>query len=248
MSEPIHPSPLPWPVVESVLLAIARVAPTSLHVTRDPAARIGRHAGEGDHPRLQVEADGVACAVWIGDGVTACVDARAALVELAARCRHDLFMVEPIVPGCGIGLHMLRAIDPQLVELTTDEIGDGPERTRERKPWEPPAKWVVGHVRPWRFEADAELAREGFMARLSRMSAPQMLLAARRVLARFPRAHELLLLGVVELVARGDEAGARALWGEIEGSDDPGSVRRLARAALLDGFAAAWLEPPRATG
>ncbi len=252
-AQPAGAGPMPWLVVESLLLRLFRLAPASLYVARDPGARLRRHLEQPEGPTLADALQGDAaldCGVWVGDGVAACSDARAELVALARCCRHDLLICEPVVPGCGIGLHMVRAIDPELSEIATEELADGPERTRERRPWEPGARWLVAHVRPWRFEGDAELAREGFVARLPRMAAAEMILAARRVLARHPRAFELLLLGIEALLQRDDESGARALWHELAcHGEAAGSVRRLARERIADALAAPWLESPeRAAG
>ena len=255
MSDAMHPSPVPWLAVEAVLLGLSRTQPASLQFTRDPGDRITRHlrdpvAGEA-LPRILDAADPgrASCCVWIGDGVTPTAEARVEVVARAARCDHELLLCEPVVPGCGIGLHMLRAIDPHAIEIVTDEIGDGPDRTRERRPWEPQARWIVAMAAVWRFADHAELARDGFLARRGRMAPAPMVLAVRRILARFPNAHELLLLAIDELCSRQDEAGARLLWNELllHGAD-AGSVRHRARACILDAFIPDWAEPVRRTG
>ncbi len=250
MSEPVPTSAAPWLVAEAVLLRLVQLRPSSLHLVRDGGRRIARHldaAEPEDEPWTIV--DGMpparcSCLVWISDGVSASADARDEVLALAQHVDHDVLLCEVIMPGTGVGLHLLRAIDPTLSEIATDELSDGNDRTRERKPWEPRAKWVVAHARAWRFEPEAELARDGFIARLPRMSAPQILLTIRRVLARFPRAHELFLLAIDELCGRGDEAGAQLVWDELAGHGDAaGPVAKLARARLRSTFAAALREP-----
>lgn len=242
MSHAEHPSPVPWLVVEALLLGLSRVMPASIALSRDPGDRIARHLDgvrSADPPAL-VPVDGgqrVHCGVWIGDGVTPTHEVRREVVAWARRAMHDVVLCEPAVPGCGVGLHMLRAIDPGAIELVTDELGDGPDRTRERRPWEPQARWIVASTAPWRFADHAELARDGFVARLGRMTATQMVLAVRRVLARFPEAYELHLLAIDELGRRGDETGARALWHELaQHGARAGSLVMRARARILDRF------------
>ncbi len=252
MAEPTHPSPVPWLAVEAVLLALSRLGPASVALTRDPGNRVARHLRDvaPDEPSVVlVEAScpqRVACVVWIGDGVTATADARVDVVAHASRCEHDVLLCEPIVPGAGVGLQMLRAIDVRAVEVITDEIGDGPERTRECRPWEPKARWIVAVASAWRFGDHAELARDGFVARLRRMTPEQMVLAARRVLARFPKAYEVFLLAIEELSRRGDESGTRQMWNEL-GHHGPaaGSATHRARACVLDTFVHDWGAPAR---
>lgn len=244
MTESLHPSPVPWLAVETVLLGLSRFRPPTVQISRDPGDRITRHlrlASQDDPQSALLDAANegpVSCFVWIGDGIGATDDARREVVTRSRSCDHDLLLVEPVVPGCGIGLHMLRAIDPGAVEIVTDEVGDGPDRTRERRPWEPCARWIVAFAAAWRFADHAELARDGFVARLDRMTSAQMVLAARRVLARFPNAHEVLLLAIEELARRGDESGAQQLWNELaRDGAAAGSVIHRARACVLDTFA-----------
>lgn len=258
MNDPLPPpSAVPWLVAEAILLRLTQLQPPSVHVCRDQGERIVRHLRAADPEeslpwRIVDDPNArVSCVVWVGDGVTAAADARAEVLAIADRCDHDLLMCEPLAPGCGIGLPLLRAIDPDLREIETDEVADGPGRTRERKPWEPRGRWAVAHTSAWRFEGDAELAREGFVARLSRISSAEMLLAARRVLARFPRGHELLVLAIAELARRRDEAGARMLAGEFK--LHPGAAPShlaAARQILLATFPPALVEAwdVRATG
>lgn len=241
MSEPL-PAVVPWIVAESIALELATRRPASVHVTRDPAARIRRQLdpveGEPAMPWVWLPAPvrGMECVLWVGDGCTASLDARAEVLRLADECSDLVVLVEPLVPGNGLGLPLLRAIDPALRLLVTDEVTAGDERTRDRKPWEPAPRWAVATVRAWRFDGDAELARTSWLARLPRMTAPDMLLVARRVLVRFPRAHEVLLLGVHELVRRGDIDGATVLTGELELSPEaPRSLVAEARRAVLGG-------------
>ncbi len=259
MSDAMHPSPVPWRVVESVLLGLSRLQPASLRITRDPGGRLLRHlaAPLPGEPPMDVHmfpggpsCAAVSCVAWIGDGDTASAEARREVVAHALHCAHEIVLCEPVVPGCGVGLHMLRAIDPHALELLTDEVGAGPEHTRERRPWEPLARWIVATAAAWRFGDHAELARDGFIARLDRMTPAQMILAARRVLTRFPRAHELLLLAIDALCIRGDEHGARLVWNELSHHDDAAPVLRRARARLLDTFFDEWPKSarPRATG
>ncbi len=241
---------MPWIVAETIALDLATRRPLSVHVTRDPGARIRRQLdpvdGEPAMPWawLPTASPGMECLLWVGDGCTASVDARAEVLRLAADCSDVVMLVEPLVPGNGLGLPLLRAIDPALQLLVVDEVTDGDERTRDRKPWEPAPRWAIATVRAWRFDGDAELARTSWIGRLPRMGAPEMLLVARRVLVRFPRAHEVLLLGVHELVRRGDLEGAKSLTGELELSPAaPRSLVAEARRAVLGGP-----PPVRATG
>lgn len=236
MSE-LHPAVVPWIVAEAIALELATRRPASVHVTRDPAARIRRQLepdeGEATWRWLARPEPGMQCLLWVGDGCTASVDARAEVLALAPSCHDLVLLCEPLVPGNGLGLHLLRAIDPALCQLVTDEVTDGPDRTRERKPWEPAPRWVLARVRAWRFDADAELARAGFVARLARMTAIEMVVVARRLVARFPRAHELLVLAVHELVRRSDTDGAKRVLAELElGPDAPPSLLTEARRAL----------------
>jgi hypothetical protein len=244
------PAVVPWIVAETIALELATRRPASVHVTRDPGARVRRQLdpvdGEPAVPWAWLEAPvtGMECLLWVGDGCTASVDARADVLRLAADCGDVVMLVEPLVPGNGLGLPLLRAIDPGLRQLVTDEVTDGFERTRERKPWEPAPRWAIATVRAWRFDGDAELARASWLGRLPRLSAAEMLVVARRVLVRFPRAHEVLLLGVHELVRRADLEGAKSLTGELElNPDAPRSLVAEARRAVLGGP-----PPVRATG
>lgn len=244
---------MPWLVAEAVLLRLVKLRPQSLRMVRDGGRRIARHldAAEPEDDAWSI-VDGDArssCLVWISDGVSASYDARAEVLELAKQADHDVLLCESIVPGTGVGLHLLRAIDPGLTEISTDELADGPDRTRERKPWEPRAKWVVAHARAWRFEAEAELARDGFVARLPRMSAAQIVLTIRRILVRFERAHELFLLAIDELVARNDLEGARMIEGELcSHGASAGPITTLARAQLRHASVGAMTEPHRRAG
>jgi hypothetical protein len=257
VSDPVSTSAVPWLVAEAVLLELTRLRPATVHLLRDAGRRIARHLEAADaDDELWTLVEGVpparcSCAVWIGDGATASVDARAEVLALAAATDHDVLLCEPIAPGTGVGLHLLRAIDPTLTEIVTDELGDGHERTRERKPWEPRAKWVVAHARAWRFESEAELARDGFIARLPRMTPAQILLSVRRILARYGRAHELMLLAIEELVRRGDQPGASMVWDELaQHGAAAGPVLMLARTCMRAAFADAMCErwERRATG
>ena len=230
---------VPWIVAEAIALELATRRPTSVHVTRDPAARIRRQlepdVGEAETAWswLATPERGMDCLLWVGDGCTPALDARAEVLALAPACHDLVLLCEPLVPGNGLGLHLLRAIDPGLRQLVTDEVTDGPDRTRERKPWEPSPRWVLASVRAWRFDADAELARAGFLARLPRMTSVEMIVVARRLLARFPRAHEVLLLAIHELVRRGDGEGARSAGAELELCGDAApSLAAEARRAL----------------
>ncbi|HET6583334.1 MAG TPA: hypothetical protein VFG69_07800 [Nannocystaceae bacterium] len=239
MSERL-PAVVPWIVAEQIALELATRRPTTVHVTRDPGGRIHRQLepddGEPALPWTWVAERGAAidCLLWVGDGCTASADARADVLALAPSCTDVVLLVEPLVPGNGLGLHLLRAIDPGLRLLVSDEVTDGADRTRERKPWEPAPRWAVAVVRAWRFDPDAEIARDGFRARLPRMGAAEIVVAARRVLARFPRAHELLALGAAALVQRGDLDGARIVAAELEClADAPPSLVAEVRRSVL---------------
>jgi hypothetical protein len=166
------------------------------------------------------------------------------VLALAPSCQDIVLLCEPLVPGNGLGLHLLRAIDPALRQIVTDEVTEGSDRTRERKPWEPAARWVLASVRAWRFDADAELARSGFVARLSRMTAMEMIVVARRLLARFPRAHEVLVLAIHELVRRGDLDSAKGVAGELEVCTDAAPSLTIEARRALHGMPASV----RATG
>lgn len=251
VSDAVLDSAVPWLVAEAVLLRLVKLRPQSLRIVRDGGRRIARHldaAEPDDDPWCIVDGDAKSsCLVWISDAVSASNDARVEVLELAKQVDHDVLLCESIVPGTGVGLHLLRAIDPGLTEISTDELADGPDRTRERKPWEPRAKWVVAHACAWRFEAEAELARDGFVARLPRMSAAQILLATRRILARFERAHELYLLAIEELLGRNDLDGARMIFDELGSHGaSAGPIATLSRAKLRHASAFAMTEHRRA--
>jgi len=246
------PAVVPWIVAEAIALEILGQRPASVHVHRDPGDRILRQlapaAGEPALPwQWPLAADPDAdCTVWVGDGCTSTLVARTEVLASAARCRDLVVLCEPLAPGVGLGLSLLRAIDPDTRIVVTDEVTDGPDRTRERKPWEPSPRWALARARAWRFDADAELAREGYLGRLGRMDAGQILVAARRVLARFARAHEVLLLGVVELVRRGDPDGAAPLLAELERDTDV--APSILAAARRSWIAAAGPTPVRRVG
>ncbi len=250
MSDPLPPpSAVPWLAAEAILLRLTQLQPPSVYVCRDQGERIVRHLRAADPDESvpwQIVRDSAArtsCVVWVGDGVTASADARTEVLAIARNCDHDLLMCEPLAPGCGIGLSLLRAIDPKMLEIETDEVADGPGRTRERKPWEPRGRWAVAHASAWRFEGNAELAREGFIARLPRMSVAEMVLDVRRLLSRFPRGHELLVLAIAELARRRDEDGARQLAGEFK--LQPGAAPShlaAARRTLLGAFPPAIID------
>jgi hypothetical protein len=197
--------------------------------------------GWSSDPRLQWEIDDqdaipegrVACLVWVGDGDRSTPSARARLLELASVCTGVVLVAEPGVAGVGIGRNMLRSMDPALLELATEEIPDGIGGSRERRPWEAMRTWAVAEVAAWRFETDAEAARDGFLARLPRLRGGEVVLACRRMLQYWPTAHEVFVLAGRVLLERGDRDALRALLLELQlAGEVPLHVRRAVEAAV----------------
>ncbi|MFO0636079.1 MAG: hypothetical protein U0168_24845 [Nannocystaceae bacterium] len=155
-----------------------------------------------------------------------------------------------MVPGCGIGLHMVRAIDPELSEIATEELADGPERTRERRPWEPGARWLVAAratvALRGRRRARARGLRCPPAADGSGGDDPRGAARARPPPARV-RAAAAGHRGAA--AARRRVRRARAGTSSRCHGEAAGSVRRLARERIADVLAAPWLESPeRAAG
>jgi hypothetical protein len=230
----VNPRPflVPWPVVEVVALRLARHEVRSVGVRDDVSGRIAEAAGmDGVVVREEGSVDAIVCA---GDGLTPCLLARARVLEHAADSLGEVIVCEPSVPGTGLGLSMLRRIDPLVTTLTCDELPDALGGTRQRKPWEAAVAWLVAEAAAWRFAPGAEEVRTGFRARLPRLRVPEMILACRRMLHRFDNAYEPFALAAEELGRRGDPDGVRQLLGELELSPRavPG-VRGRVRRALV---------------
>ena len=73
MSERL-PAVVPWIVAEAIALELATRRPASVHVTRDPGARIRRQLepDEGEPAAtgcwLDTPTSGMECLLWVGDG------------------------------------------------------------------------------------------------------------------------------------------------------------------------------------
>ncbi len=237
-----RPETLPWIVAETVALKLLQVRPASLAIaddagdrlrrtvgglTRDPQLRWEIHAGEA------VPSEPVECLVWVGDGEAPTQVARRRVLDLAAGCTGVVLLAEPLAPGVGVGRPVLRAMDPDLVELRTDELPDGLGGTRERRPWEAPRSWAVASVAAWRFEDDAEAARDGFLTRLPRLHGAKVVVACRRLLQHWPHAHEVFVLAARRVADLNDASGAGALITEVQlTANVPSHIERALRRAL----------------
>lgn len=245
MESPV--TPVPWAVAEAVAVKVATLQPRSVAVVpEDP--RLCRAVQDasvelGLGAKLTDIAEGPPVDLLVFQAAPArpTAGARIDLLHDVGRSIGDVVLCERLVDGCGLGGGVLAHIDPSLRRLEIDEVDDAVEGTRARKPWEPPTYWVVAEAAAWRFLTDAELARSGFVRRLPRLSAAQMVMTARRILSRFDTAHELLLLSLRELSARGDLEGMEAVMREIRLHPEAApSIRRRA----ADMLAAVFCERP----
>jgi hypothetical protein len=228
----VRPFLVPWPVVETVGLRLARHEVRTVSVRGDQSGRIATAVSiDGVELRGDGSVDAIVC---VGDGLAPHLLARAHVLECGAESHGEVIVVEPSVPGTGLGLSMLRTIDPLVTLLTCDELPDGIGGTRQRKPWEAAMTWIVGELAAWRLAPGAEQVRAGFRARLPRMRVPEIILACRRIGLRFESADEVFALAAEELGRRGDVEGVRAVMGELEigRAPVPGVKGRVRRALV----------------
>lgn len=228
----VRPFLVPWPVVEVVALRLARHEVRSVTVVGDRSGRIAPAAAlDGIEVRHGGPADAIVC---VGDGLGPSGLARAQVLARAHDSRGEVIVAEPCVPGTGLGLAMLRRIDPLVALSTCDELPDALGGTRQRKPWEAATTWAVAEAAAWRFAIGAEEVRAGFRARLPRMRVPEVILACRRIVQRFATAFEVWALAAEELGRRGDPIGVRQVLAEIEMNREVvPSVRGRVRRALV---------------
>lgn len=214
-------TPVPWVVAETVALKVATLRPKRVAVTPDDARLRQAVMDASSELALDIalcevdEGMPVDLLVWRSLPDRPTVGARQDLLARAGRSRGDIVICERIVDAQGLGGDVLAAIDPHIKHLATDEVDDEAFGVRERKSWEAPTQWVVAEAAAWRFLTDAEMARGGFLRRLSRMSSAEMVMTCRRILSRFDCAHELLMIALRELVVRRDTEGAEQLRREL---------------------------------
>lgn len=213
--------PVPWVVAEGVSLDVVTHRPRLVSVApHDPRLHKALVAAieELELDTTLVEHEGgplVELLVWVVDPTRPTAGARQDLLAAAVRSRGDVIICEQVISGHGIGSGVLSEIDPQARTHQTDEFRDPELGIRPRKAWEPPARWIVARSAAWRFLSDAEMARAGFVRRLPRMPAAEMVMTCRRVLSRYDTAHELLLMSLQEVVRRGDREGINAVIREL---------------------------------
>ena len=231
--------PVPWVVAESVALDVVTLRPSLVSVV-PPDPRLDRAVSDAvDELGLDtalVDYDVVPLVemlVWVVDPTRPTAGARQDLLAAAARCTGDVIICEQVISGHGIGNDVLTDIDPAARSHETDEVRDPELGVRARKAWEPAARWVVARSAAWRFLSDAEMARAGFVRRLPRMPAAEMVMTCRRVLSRYDTAHELLLMSLEEVVRRGDREGIQAVAREVAlHPEAPRSIRYRASTVL----------------
>ncbi len=228
-------TPVPWVVAETVALKVATLQPRRVAIVPDDP-RLDQAVNDAN-TELGLDAclcpidgpDTVDLLVWVSARGRPRAGARRDLLQHVARSTGDVIVCERVVDGHGLGADVLSRIDAGARRLATDEIEDDDFGVRTRKPWEAPVLWLVAEAAAWRFLSDAEMARSGFIRRLPRMSAAQMVMACRRILSRFDTAHELLVLALSELVRRRDVDGVHAVMRELGlRPEAPRSMRRRA--------------------
>lgn len=195
---------IPAVVAETIGLRLRRYAPRTLRVEGDPARQLGPALGQ---PAL-LDADPAQCVVWVGDGTTVSGISQARVAALGLRCTGVVIIAEPIVPGTGLGLRMLKHLDRRAQRIETDEVPDGQGGLRPRQPWEATSWWIVAEVAAWRFQPGAEMAREGFLARLAALHGASLVAAVDRILERWPHAHEAIVMALGSCSSTGGDGGS----------------------------------------
>jgi len=201
---------VPWVVAEAIALVIASVDATTVRIVGDASGRVKRiclDAHDDEHPVAIVDTGPADLVVWITESQCPTPVARLGVLDVVNDGIGYVVMAENVEPGMGLGIDLLRRIDPGLGRFETDEVPGEEGRTRQRSPWEAPARWVVAHAASWRFEPNGEAARAGLRARLHQASATEMVAMCRRLMLRFEHAHEILALAAEELSRRGDFSG-----------------------------------------
>ena len=198
--------PVPWAVAEMVCYKVVRLAPRSVFVVGDPDGRVGAtienllsdpevewHCNYFD-ALVDELVPGFHCGIWLGDGKLSYQESWSEICELGQNSLESILCAEPIVRGYGVGLANLRALDSDLMRISTDEIPDGCGGTRVRETWEEKCQWAVAEIAAWRFELDAESRRNEFVKKLPELDVHEIGRECESILQQWPHAHEVLTM------------------------------------------------------
>lgn len=214
----------PRAVADAVAIKLARLRPATTAIVGDRGDPV-RHRIEFIclEPGLAWEhtfvtpGSGCDAMVVVDDGAPVATIA-AGVSALAKRCGGQVVFAAPEARVASFAPAQLALRPPRSVSLTPDGGG---------------RSWIVAEVAAWRFWPDAEAQREAFVSMLAAAPLPDILTHCERLGRRFPTAHEVYLLAVEALVARGEPMAAEAVLRELtERPEACGATWRRARWVL----------------
>jgi hypothetical protein len=203
---------------------LVRYSPPSIYVVGDPDGRLGYTVEnlladpDTTWPCQYIDGlvddipAGVHTLVWIGDGNVDAETSWREVAELAWQSIGSVICAEAISGEAGLGIRTLRALDPTLARVVTDEVPDGKGDTRSREAWEEPAHWGIARSASWRFVLGAEDERCAFIAGLNEWDPQTVVERTFALLEKWPHAFDAALLGMVAAAEQGASMQANRLF------------------------------------